>query len=111
MSNVVAVDLIQRAVTPALVVAAEHQPVTRRRVLEHFESNGNVVLHFTVNGYTSKIAECAATSAPACPGARSEHHWCGCATGAPCVRITASTASASAPATSSPNRVERRCRV
>ena len=111
MLNVVAVDLIQRAVTPALVVAAEHQPVTRRRVLEHFESHWNIVLHFTVNGHSSKIAECATTSAAACAGAGSEHHGRGCPTGSTCVRITASTTSASAPATCPPDRVECRRRI
>ena len=112
MLNVVAVDLIQRAVAPALVVAAEHQPVTRRRVLEHFERHWNIVLHFTVNGHPSKIAECAATSAAACAGARSEHHGrVPPPTGSTCVRITASTASAAATARSTPDSAERCGRV
>ena len=111
MLNVVAVDLIERAIAPALIVAAEHQPVTRRRVLEHFERDRNIVLHFTVNRHASKIAECTATSAAACASARAEHHGRASPTGANCVWITASTAPAGAPTTSPPDRAECRCRT
>ena len=43
-------DLIQRAVALALIVAAENQPVSRGRVLEHFGRDGNVVPHFARHG-------------------------------------------------------------
>ena len=42
-------DLVERAVAPRLVVAARHQPVARRRVLQHRVGDRHVVLHFAVH--------------------------------------------------------------
>src|SRR5262245_30563057 len=112
MLNVVAVDLIERAVAPALIVAAEYQPITRRRVLEHVERHGHVVLHFAVNGHAAKIAECAAASAAAGARAGPEHHGRASAAAATCVRIAAATTpTAAAAAACASDRAERCCRV
>ena len=48
--DVVARDLVERAVAPALIVAARHQPVAGGRVAQHRVGHRDVVLHFARHG-------------------------------------------------------------
>ena len=48
--DVVAGDLIERAVAPPVIVAAEDEPVARRRILQHLRRHGDVVLHLAPDG-------------------------------------------------------------
>ena len=66
--DVVACDLGQRAVAPALVVAPRHQPVARIRIAQHLVGHGNVVLHLARDGDAERARRRAPPRPPA-PGA------------------------------------------
>src|SRR5262245_7446298 len=60
---IVASDLIQRAVVCRMIVATDHQPVTRIGIAKHRVRHMREVLYFTGYGYSSWSCRCAAALA------------------------------------------------
>ena len=73
--HVVARDLIERAVAPPVIVAAEDEPVARRRILQHLRRHRDVVLHLASDGDTAHRGGAAATLSAAGAGAKRHRRW------------------------------------